>query len=138
MSTYRNNLTETIDPKPIPASTALAANIWLMTNGSGEFIALTATNPVTGLLLEAVASTDPDYAVEKLRSVDVVTSTVDRFLMDVSAGTATSEMVGLYFDVGSDPGSLDVSAPGTQFEVTRFINAALVEVRVAKFQADAT
>jgi hypothetical protein len=136
--TERNNGTETIEPKTYAASLAQASGSWLMSNGTGEFIALTATNPVAGLLMETIASTDPNFASEKLVSVDLVTSTTDRFTMDVSAGTATSEMEGLFFDVGSNPGSLDVSAPGTQFQVTRFISATQVEVRVSKFAADLT
>lgn len=131
MSAYRNDLLETIEPKTRVASTAYVANTWLQSNGAGEFEALQPGNPVVGLLLEGIDSSDPNYASEGLLHVDLVTSTVDRFLMDVTTGVATSEMEGLSFDVdAADPGGLDVSGAGTQFEVTRFITTTLVEVKV--------
>lgn len=127
----RNNLIETIEPKTVAPSTAFNVGDWVTGNGAGEFVPLTPTDPVAGLCLEKVASTDPNYAQEKMISIDTVIQTVDRFLMPVGTGTATSEMEGLTFDVdAADAGALDVSAPGTQFEVTRFITASLVEVRV--------
>lgn len=185
--TNRNNGTETIEPKTYAASLAQSAGSWLMSNGSGEFLALTATNRVTGLLMETIASTDANFASEKLVSVDLVTESTDRFLMDVlstitagafvvgqvytiltvgntdftligasantigvvftatgvgsgtgtatTAGLATTEMEGLTFDVGTNPGSLNVGTAGTQFQVVRFINQALVEVRVNLIQS---
>lgn len=185
--TDRNNGTETIEPKTYPASLAQASGSWLQSNGAGEFIALTATNRVAGLLLEDIASTDPNFASEKLVMVDLVTESTDRFLMDVlstitagafvvgqtytiltvgttdftligasantigvsfvatgagtgtgtatTAGLATTEMEGLTFDVGTNPGSLNVGTAGTQFQITRFISQSQVEVRVNLIQS---
>lgn len=131
MSAHRNDLLETIEGKTRVASVPMDANIWLQSNGAGEFEPLNPGNPVVGLLLEAVLASDPNIAVEGLVHVDLVSSTIDRFLMDVGAGAATSEMEGLSFDVtGANSGELNVAAPGSQFEITRFIKADLVEVKV--------
>lgn len=109
MSSYRNDNLETVQPKSRPASQALTANTWLKSNLAGEFIPLTPGNIVTGLVEEAVLTTDPNYAVEGRVHVDLVTSTIDRFKMDVT-GTATTEMEGLLFDIDpADPGNIDVT-----------------------------
>ena len=131
----RNNLIETIDPKTIAASTAVNPGDALTSNGAGEFVPATAGDVIEGIALEKVSSTDPNYASEKMISVDTVVQTTDRFLVNVGTGTATSEMEGLTFDL-TDAGSIDVSAPGTQVEITRFISASLVEVRIVLTQAD--
>lgn len=130
----RSDLEETIEPKLYPASTPLNVGDWIMSTGSGgTFSRLTPTNKVVGLALDKIASTDANYASTKLVPVDLVSQSIDRFLMPVSTGTATALLVGLTYDVDASPnfGSLNVSAGGTQFEITRFITASLVEVRVA-------
>jgi hypothetical protein len=131
----RANLIDTIDPKLAVASTVFNIGYWVMSNGSGAFTPLTPTNKIVGLCLENIASTDANYASTKLISVDTVDSTIDRFIMPVATGTASAANVGLFYDVAASPnfGSLNVSATGTQFEVTRFINASTVEVRAALF-----
>lgn len=130
MSSFRNNLLETVEGKTRQASTVIFANTWLQSNGTGEFEPLTPGAPVVGLALEGIDATDPNFAVEGLIHVDMVTETVDRFLIDVTTGTADAEMEGLAFDIdAADAGGLDVSGAGTQFEVTRFITADYVEVR---------
>lgn len=130
----RANLEETIDPKLVPASTTFNVGDWLMSTGSGgTFSKLTPTNKVVGLCLDKISTTDGNYAQTKLIPVDVVSQSIDRFQMPVTTGTATALLVGLTYDVDASPnfGSLNVSAGGTQFEITRFITASLVEVRVA-------
>lgn len=133
MSAHRNDLLETIEPKVRPASQAIVANTWLMSDLAGGFIPLTPGSPIVGLAVEGVDSTDPNFAVAGLIHVDLVTETIDRFLMDVTTGAAVASMVGLAFDVdAADPGGLDVTnAPAIsgQFEITKVITAALVEVR---------
>lgn len=134
MSAYRNDLLETIEPKVRPASQVIVANTWLQSNGLGGFTPLQPGNPVVGLALEGITSADPSFTSSGLIHVDLVTSTVDRFIMDVTTGVADQSMVGLAYDVDSaDAGGLDVSqAPGSgtgQFEITKVITATKVEVR---------
>lgn len=140
MSAYRNNLIETIEPKHKAASTDLVANTWVQFNGTGQVEPLEPATPVAGLLLESVSAADGAdfYASTDFVSVDQISETVDRFLMDVTEGTATIAMEGQTFDVdAADPGGLDVSGAGTQFEITRFISETLVEVKVNLTKADA-
>lgn len=126
----RNNLIETISLYPKAASTAFAFGGFVMSNGSGEITPLTPTNPVFGLGLQTVTSADTDYAAETEIPVDVVNKTVDRFLIEVT-GTATSEMVGLPFDISAGSASVvDVGSAGTQFRLERFISATLCEFSV--------
>lgn len=133
MSAFRNDLLETIEPKVRPASQTIVANTWLMSDGAGGFIPLTPASPIVGLAVEGIDLTDPNFAVEGLIHVDLVTETIDRFLMDVTTGVATATMEGLAFDVdAADPGGLDVANPPAisgQFEITQFITGSLVEVR---------
>lgn len=126
----RNNLIETIDPKTAAASTVFKAGDWIQSDGLGAFVPLTPAHAVVGLCLEAVSSTDANFAQEKLISCDMIDHTVDRWLMPVGTGSATANMEGLTFDVdAADASALDVSASGTQFEITRVISASLVEVK---------
>jgi len=130
MSAERNNLMETVEPKKRLASQIIVANTWLQSDGSGAFEPLQPLGAVVGLALEGIDATDPNFASDGLIHVDLVSETVDRFIMDVTVGTATAAMVGLLYDVDpADSGSLDVSGAGTQFEITGFITADKVEVR---------
>ena len=80
--------------------------------------------------MQTVTSADTDYAAETEIPVDVVNKTVDRFLIEVT-GTATSEMVGLPFDISAGSASVvDVGSAGTQFRLERFISATLCEFSV--------
>lgn len=126
----RHILIENIQTAPKKASTAFAVGMWVEYDGSGYIKPLAAgSNPVLGLCLEVIASTDTDYASTKDISYDGIVDGTDRWLMPVTNGTATAAMVGLPFNVYTDSYGLDVSGAGVQFEVTRFISATLVEVR---------
>lgn len=133
MSAYRNDLLETIEPKVRPASQAIVANTWLQSDSLGGFVPLTQSGAIVGLAVEGVDSSDPNFASAGLIHVDLVTEGIDRFLMDVTTGTATPAMVGLAWNVdAADPGGLDVAtAPVSQgqFEITKVITGSLVEVR---------
>ena len=134
MSAERNDLLETVEPKVRPANQAIVANTWLQSDGLGGFVPLQPSNPVVGLALEGITSADPSFTSSGLIHVDMVTSTIDRFLMDVTEGLADETMIGLAWDVdATNPGGLDVSQPpasGTgQFEIIRVITATKVEVR---------
>lgn len=127
----RNNLIETIDPKLAAASTVFKTGDWIQSNAAGAFEPLQPAHAVVGLCLENITAQDPNFAQTKLINCDMIDHTVDRWLMPVGTGTATQSMVGLTFDVdATDAAALDVSASGTQFEIVRVINSALVEVKV--------
>lgn len=127
----RNNLIETIDPKTAAASTVFKAGDWIQSDALGAFVPLTPAHAVEGLCLENITAQDPNFAQEKLIHCDMIDHTIDRWLMPVTVGVATANMEGLTFDVDpADASALDVSSSGTQFMVTRFIRADLVEVKV--------
>lgn len=121
------------NPQTVPkkASTALAVGVWLEYDGAGGAQLLEpGSHAILGLNLSPIAATDPDYSSTKLITYDGVVDTTDRFLMPVTTGTALSSMVGSPFDVDTNGYGLDVSGSGVQFEVTKFISATLVEVKV--------
>lgn len=133
----RNNLIEQIDVKHRVPSTAYAFGGFLKSNGAGEVLPLTATVPVLGLGLQEITASDPFYAVEQDYPYDGINKTIDRFLVQVE-GTATSEMEGLSFDIGSTASIISVGSSGTQFRMERFISATLCEFSVQLTAADAT
>lgn len=110
---------------PKEASTAMASGIFLEYNGTGEAQPLQPTNPVLGLNLMTIASTDSDFASEK--KIPYQTAEGNKFLMPVTTGTATANMIGDTFDItAADSYGLDVSGAGTQFVIREFIAADLV------------
>ncbi len=93
---------EDIENAPIPASTVFLANSWLAYNGSGSVIPAVATNPLVGVGLVAVSTTDPDYAsTTKVISYQKAGSVgLYRFLMPTSLTvTAGAFVVGQTYTI---------------------------------------
>ena len=133
MAQRRKNI-ENIETAPKLASTVFNVGDWVEWAGAGEIQPLTPTTPVAGLCLEPIRSTDADYASIRQIHIDLAIESNDRFLMPVATGSAAASDIGLPFDVDAvEFGSLDVSAPGTQFTVTQVLSATLVEVKVSLF-----
>lgn len=127
----RRKSIENIETAPKKASTAFNVGDWLEYDGAGGVQPLNPTSPVVGLMQELVRSTDSDYASTRQVHYDGVADTTDRWLMPVATGSAAASDLGSTFDVdATDSGALDVSAPGTQFEITQVLSATLVEVKV--------
>jgi len=126
----RNNLIEQIKTLTRTASTDFVAGQFLK-SVSGQVLPLTATVAVEGLCLQDVnAGITPNYAVESDIMVDGFDKTIDRFLVTVT-GTATKAMEQSNFDISAGSASvIDVSAPGTQFKLERFISPTLCEFSV--------
>lgn len=136
MATRRKSV-ENVETAPKAASTVFTPGMWLQWNGTGEVEPLTTVDPVAGLCLEPIATTDVDYATTRQIHFDQGIQPTDRFLMTVGTGSATEANIGNTYDVATSS-TLDVSGPGTQFRVTQVLSATLVEVAVAKYHADLT
>ncbi len=96
---YRNNLIEQVKFLKRLVSTAYTFGQFLMDNGLGQVIPLTPAQPVEGVCLQTVTSSDPYYATVGIDiPVDGIDLTIDRFLVDIT-GTATTAMVGSNFNV---------------------------------------
>lgn len=112
---------EDIDYVLVPASTAVAVGDSLKYNGSGQAIPGTSGVALLGIALQAITSTDPDYASAKQIAYQKTRGAGEyNFLMNVTVGALTVAQVGLPFNV-STPGNLDVSGAGTQFRIVRVI-----------------
>lgn len=114
MPAYRNNLIEQAKFLKRLASTVYAFGNFVQDNGLGQVIPLTPAAAVEGVGLQAVTTTDPNYAATNADyPVDGIDVTIDRFLIDIT-GTATSAMVGSKFNISAaDAGTVDVSTYST-------------------------
>lgn len=130
--TQRNINIENPQTGPKVASTALPVGMWLEYSGGFLQPLTPSTGIVAGLNLCPIASTDTDYASNKLITYDGIDDVVDRWLMPVTNGTALASMIGSVFNVFTDSYGLNVAAGGAQFEVTKVISTTLVEVKVVK------
>lgn len=101
---------------PVTASTALSEGS-LVTFSSGKLVAATsgtAAVNIVGVLVKAIASTDDDYADERLVAVQVPTERHAVWEADVTATVATSD-IGAEVDltdastINPDAGSVDVA-----------------------------
>lgn len=118
---------EDIDNEKKAASTQFNVGDFISYNGSGQVVPATAGDAIVGEILEKISSTDDDYASTRQISFQKVTNQY-KFEIPVTIGTATAAMVGSTFDIDTaKPGSLDVSAPGTQITISKFISDILVE-----------
>ncbi len=95
---------------------------------SGGVKPAVATEAILGVCQEDVLSSDVDFT--STRMIAYQTSYNNYFNIRVTTGVATEAMVGLKFDLDT-PSTLNVSATATQLEVTKFISATEVEVKVA-------
>lgn len=113
---------------PKAASTAMQNGGFLSYDGAGGVIPSTPGVAIMGIGQEDVMASDVDYASTRSIAYQTVGPNT-YFQIVVSIGTATAAMIGLPFDLAT-PETLDVSAPGTQIEITKFISATLVEGKV--------
>lgn len=119
--------TENIQTVPKIASVAMAVGIWLQYDGSGNMKPLLpGANPVEGLNITPIASTDSDYASNKLISYDGINDTVDRFRMPVTNGVAANAVVGSRYNVYTDNYGLDVSAYSSLSYITLAVSTFAV------------
>lgn len=111
LKSERAILIEQSQTAPKIASVPMPIGIWLQYDGSGNVKPLLpGNNPVEGLNLSPIQSTDTDYASNKLITYDGIDDTVDRFRMPVTNGTAANAVVGLRYNVYTDNYGLDVSS----------------------------
>jgi len=129
---------EDLDYVPKAASTAFNVGDFISYNGTGEAKPLDPTEPVLGLCLEKITSSDSDYA--SIRDIPYQRAMENyKFLITVGAGTPTADNIGDTFDIlSSDSSKLDCSASGTQFIIDRFISATTVVVRPVLLKPDLT
>lgn len=130
MITFRIKSEENIETAPHIATQVYNVGDWLTPNGTGALIPATPTDPISGLCGQSIQVGDPEY-ITALAQIhfDQAIQPTDRFLMPVTAGIALASMIGSPFDLDTST-SLDVSGPGTTFEITQVYSTTLVEVKV--------
>ncbi len=135
---YLDKKWEDIDTLPIPASTVIPMGAALTSDGSGAFVQASATDPIVGISLQTIATTDPDYADAKIIQFQRAGAIgLYTFTIPVTAG-ATAGSIGLTYNLDTST-SLDLSGAGVQFTVTKIlidtadgsITPGLVEVTCA-------
>lgn len=121
-----------IRPYTAPASTAFDFNDVVTRNSSGKLALATASTPrseLLGLIQATIASTDADYADDKVVPVLLFNEEAE-FEATVDSGTLTTSMVGLRYDLNDEDG-IDVTAQGQKaVEITRYLSATLARVKV--------
>lgn len=86
--------------------------------------AIVTNNKIVGLSNEQITSASPNYAATSDIGISTPVNLLDVLAIPVSNGTATAALVGTYVDVDpANPGSVDVSAAGSQILVTRVVDA---------------
>lgn len=118
------------------ASTAFEVGYFLTFDGSGHVKPVANsggyTDKIVGLSNEQITSASKNYATTDDISISTPVNLLDELLIPVSAGTATSALVGTYVDVDpSNPGAVDVSTAGTQILITRVIDSATIRGVIA-------
>jgi hypothetical protein len=87
--------TASIETRPKAASTVFAANTFVSNNGSGKLIPSTSSSTlITGVVQQAVASTDSNYASATDELMVIMPSDRSIFEADITTGTLTAAMVG--------------------------------------------
>lgn len=127
---------EYIDTVPKAPSTVFQKGWFISYDGLGGVIPAESASlygdatPILGAILENIESSDDDFA--SARQVFYQVGLVYEFVVPVTIGTADATMVGSRFDVdGNNPGSIDVSAPGTQLEITAVLSETLVLAKIS-------
>ncbi len=103
---------ETPESAPKTASVVIAVGNFLQWT-AGFLANLLPGYPVEGLNQTPIASTDTDYASNKLINYDTINKDIDRFTMPVTNGTASAAVLGAKYNVFTDSYGLDVSAYST-------------------------
>lgn len=130
---------ENIQTVPKIASVAMPVGIWLQYDGSGNMKPLLpGANPVEGLNITPIASTDTDFASNKLINYDGVADTTDRFRMPVTNGVAANAVVGSRYNVYTDNYGLDVSAYASLSYITLAVSAFAVGHTITGSTSSAT
>ncbi len=132
MAQYINNRNNGLPAKKA-ASTAFKVGDFIYPDGSGAYLPATNDVPLFGVINEEIQSTDSDYADVRPINVSTPVNLMDELLIPVTTGTATDALEGTYVDIDSgDASGVDVSSPGTQIYVTRFVDAATIIGVVAR------
>lgn len=129
MSFYRASGVSDIQEMNSAASTALVAN-GLVTETAGALAKSASTsNVISGICLQARASTDSDYAVAKPVLVDRLGPGTLVFCDNVT-GTLTAAMEGQFLKLSSTAGvvadaatATDTPAAGLVLQLTKFVSA---------------
>lgn len=114
---------------PKTASTAIGMGAALEFDGSGTVNpADSSDTTIAGVSQRAVTSTDSDYASETPTAVWMLTPDLE-FYADVVTGTATIDMIGNSYNLGTSLG-IDVTAQTHPvFTITQFLSATKVRGR---------
>ena len=104
---------------PVTASTALLKGA-LMAWASGQLIAATSASEgytIAGVLRHAIASTDDDYATERLVEVEVPVelNVVWQVTVDATAALVLTD-IGTYMDIGSDNTGDDIESGTSDYD----------------------
>jgi hypothetical protein len=104
---------------PVTVSTALSVGS-LVAWSSGELIAATSTiagSSIVGVLRHAIASTDDDYATDRLVEVEVPVEKNTVWEADVTSGLVVAD-VGLYQDITS---ATHVNRAATTYDIVQCV-----------------
>lgn len=104
---------------PVTASTALSKGA-LVAFSSGKLIAATTTtagSDIAGVIRHAIASTDDDYATERLVEVEVPVEKNVVWEGDVTSGLVAAD-IGLYQDLTS---STHVNRAGSVYDIVQCV-----------------
>lgn len=116
---------------PVVASTAIEAGTFLAANGSGKFDVATGSSVGLVLLKQATKASDADFAsASKKRLVSESVELGVVFEIGVGAGSASASSVGGRFNLAAGGKTLDLTAAGTQFEVTGVPSATRVQAKI--------
>lgn len=110
-----------LESRPMIASVAMEAGAAIYRVGDGTHTLVTnSTANFEGIMAEAIASTDSDYATSmKMKKVWIPLNTRAEAEFTVGAGTFTADDVGKSVKF-NDSKSVAVDTAGTQFVITRY------------------
>lgn len=111
-----------------PASTAFAFNdVVTLTSGKlAKATGATKREAIVGLIQAVIASTDDNYAKDKVVAVLLTSNNEAEFEADITTGSATATSVGGFADL-DDENSLDITTVTEKhFKVTNFMTATKV------------
>ncbi len=109
-----------------PASTAFDFNDVVTRDANGKLAKATATTPrseILGLIQQTIASTDADYAKDKVVAVIVPCDCECLFEADVDAGTFTTAMRGLRYDLNDANGINVGSQLQKSVEIVKYLSS---------------
>ncbi len=133
MAKFINNRNNGLPAKKA-ASTVFNVGDFIYPDGSGAYVPAIPDVPLYGVTNEEIQSTDADYAtVRPFQSISTPVNLMDELEIPVITGTATVALEGTLVDIDSgDSSGVDVTAPGTQIYVTKFIDVATIHGVMAR------